>query len=360
MSFKNIRDQNVPMRLLGNMLRLSRVPNGLLFWGPGGVGKRLAAIEMAKAINCAAGGADACDECLSCRKVENGNHPDVMIVTPVKKSRIIDVDTINSLNSLAALHPFESKWRVFIIQEADRMGVAAQNHFLKTLEEPPGNSLFMLLTEYPGLLLPTIRSRCQRVRFGMLRPETVVDLLLRERDLPFDLAQSIAALSQGQMARALDLVDSGKRDDVLDLTQRLADGEDPIGLAEEFSKRLDARRTQISAALKAETDPSSAEVSREDREEAKKQQVALAEAIIRRDIMEYLYLIETWCRDELVYGMTQNVDQVLNRDQIARLRDAKGADYDKKFDAIEKARLYLERFLNEERVFRDLFFALAP
>lgn len=87
--------------------------------------------------------------------------------------------------------------------------------------------------------------------------------------------------------------------------------------------------------------------------------MALAEAIIRRDIMEYLYLLETWYRDELVYSTTGDEEQVLNRDQLERLRVAKGADYDQKFDAIEKARVYLERFLKEDRVFRDLFFVLS-
>ncbi len=360
MSFDRIRDQEVPVRLLRNMLGRKRVPNGLLFWGPGGVGKRLVAYELAKAINCVESEIDACDTCLSCRKVGSGNHPDVMVVTPVKKSRIIDVETINSVNNLAVLRPFESKWRVFIIQEADRMGVAAQNHFLKTLEEPPGNSLFILVTEYPGILLPTIRSRCQRVRFGMLKPKTVLELLLRERDLPRELAESIAALAQGQMARALDLVDSGKRDEVLEVTRRLASGDDPLALAEEFAKVIEARRIQVASAIKADADPSSADVSREDREENKRQQLALAEAIVRHDIMEYLYLLETWYRDELVFSVTQNVEQVLNRDQIVRLRESKPVDYDRKFRAVEKARLYLERFLSEERVFRDLFFALAP
>jgi len=359
MSFKNIQDQEVPVRLLRNMLRRNRVPNGLLFWGPGGVGKRLTAIEMAKAINCAKGDADACDACLSCRKVKSGNHPDVSVVMPVKKSRIIDVDTIQSVNDLAALRPFESRWRVFVFQEADRMGIAAQNHFLKTLEEPPGNSLFILVTEHPGLLLPTIRSRCQRVRFGILRPETVTELLLRERDLPREVANSIAALAQGQMVRALDLIDSGKREAVLEITKRLAEGEDPMAVAEDFAKNFEARRNQIEATIKADVDPVAAEASREDREEIRTQQMALAEALIRRDIMEYLYLLETWYRDELVYRTTGDAQKVLNRDQVDRLRAAKDADCDQKFAAIEKARVYLERFLKEDRVFRDLFFVLS-
>ena len=361
MSFRDIRDQHVPIRLLRNVLGRNRTPNGLLLWGPGGVGKRLTAMEFAKALNCVGrrenpANTDACDGCLSCRKVVSGNHPDVSILTPVKKSRVIDVDSVTSMNEMAALRAFESPWRVFIIQEADRMSISAQNHFLKTLEEPPGNSVFILLTEYPGLLLPTIRSRCQRLRFGALRPETVTELLMNSREVSEVTARAIAAVSQGQMSRALDLVDTDKRDVVLALVRDLAEGKDPVDLAEAFAKQLDARRSRIEAALKAEVDD---EVSREEREEQKKQQMALAEALIRRDIMDFLYLLETWCRDAFVCSVALDGAPILNRDHLDLLQRTPPGDFDRKLAAIEKARVYLERFLNEERVFRDLFFALA-
>lgn len=360
MSFGDIRDQDAPVRLLSQMLLRNRIPNGLLFWGAGGVGKRLTAIEMAKAINCTEAEGDACGHCLSCRKVDSRNHPDVAIIGPVKKSRIIDVETVRGINEMAMLRPFESRWRVFIIQEADRMGGPAQNHFLKTLEEPPGNSLFILLTEYPGLLLPTIRSRCQRVRFGALHPQTVCDLLRRERDLSPEAAEAIAAIAQGQMSRALDLVDSDKREVALDIVGRLDGGEDPLALAEDFSKYLGTKRDGIKGAIKAQfDDPEPGAAGREAREEQKMQQLALAEALIRRDIMELLYLFETWYRDRAVLAATGDLGQVLNRDHSARLERAGSADLGNVLAAIDKARLYLERFLNEERVFRDLFFALA-
>ncbi len=363
MSFGAIRDHDAALRLLRNMLQRNRIPNGLMFWGPGGVGKRLVALEMAKAINCTRRDGDACDTCLSCRKINNANHPDVTAIAPVKKSRIIDVETVRSITDLAALRPFESQWRVFVIQEADRMGVPAQNHFLKTLEEPPGRSLFILITEYPGMLLSTIRSRCQRVRFGALRPETVCDLLLQSRDLPRNVAESVAAVAQGQMSRAFDLVDSDRRDVVLDIARRLAEGEDPVALAEDFTKRLDLQRGQLETALKAELDTRAPnELSREDKEEQKTQYMALVESMVRRDIMEYLYLFQTWYRDALVYGATQDASRVFNRDHLDRLEAAgtsSAADADRRFAAINKARVYLERNLNVDRVFRDMFFVLA-
>lgn len=324
------------------------------------MGKRLTAFELAKAINCAQDAADACDTCLSCRKVKSGNHPDLTILAPVKKSRIIDVETVQSMNEFASLRALESRWRVFIVQDADRMGIPAQNHFLKTLEEPPSRSVFILITEFPGLLLPTIRSRCQRIRFGPLRPETVTDLLRRDRDLPEDLARSLGLIAQGQMSRALDLVDSDKREIALGITRRLAENADPLALAEEFAGHLKSRRDQIEAALQGETAASEAnEISREDRDALKEQQKALGEALIRRDIMEYLYLLETWYRDELVYSVTNDAERILNRDQEDRLKNVAPHAHEDKIAAIDKARLYLERFLNEERVFRDLFFVLA-
>lgn len=361
MSLAAVRDQDVAVRLLRNMLKRNRIPNGLLFWGPGGVGKRMAAVEFAKAVSCENAEFDACDKCLSCRKIEKGNHPDVAFITPVKRSRIINREAVEAINEMASLRPFESKWRVFVIQEAERMGIPAQNKFLKTLEEPPGNSIFILITENPDQLLPTIRSRCQRVRFGTLRPETVKDLLLEVRDLPEDLAESIAAVSQGQMSRALDLVDSDKRAIVLDIIEKLEGGADPLALASDFAGVLDNMRAQIRDAVQAEFEGVEQEVGREEREEIRKQQMALAEALIRRDIMEYLYLFETWCRDQEVFALTGDAARVLNRDQIPRLEKTpeSGAELDRKLAAIERARVYLERFLKEDRVFRDLFFVLA-
>lgn len=360
MSFSAIRDQEVALRLLGNVLTQNRVPNGLLFWGADGVGKRTTALEFAKAVNCAKGDGDACGVCLSCRKVDSGNHPDIKIIAPVKKSRNIDVETIESINEMAALRAFEGKWRVFIVLEADRMREPAQNHFLKTLEEPPGRSLFILISTFPRQLLPTIRSRCQMVRFRALRPDTIVELLQRNRDLDDTVALAVANLAQGQMSRALDLVDSERREIALSIPQHLADGSDPSSLADEFVQAIDAQRKNLEASIAADADSSASnEQSRDDKERAKEERQALVDAMARRDILEFLYLLETWYRDEAVIAATGRLDGVMNRDCAERIQKAISSDPGTKIEAIERARLYLDRFINEERVFRDLFFALA-
>lgn len=361
MSLAQVQDQAVPTRLLRNIITQGRIPNGLLFWGPEGVGKQYAALEFAKALSCQEGAGDACDECLSCRKITNGNHPDVKIIGPTSRSREILKAGIDFINDLASYRPFEANYRVIIIEEADRMRFEAQNHFLKTLEEPPSKTLFILMTASPRKLLPTIRSRCQQVRFGALQPETVKTLLSQHRAISPDIAEAIAAVSQGQMSRAFDLVDTDRRTIIADVLARLGDQEDPIILAAEFAKHLKAEAELIKSKIKTESqeeiDPK--EMSKEDLEEQKQAQEALIRALIRRATMENLYLMETWYRDVLVFHNTNGSGRILNTDLTGQLSKVSPAKITEKFKAIEKAWLYTERNLSTDRVFRDLFCTLS-
>lgn len=360
MSFAEIRDQAVPVRLLRNILRRGRVPHGLLLHGPEGVGKRLTAETFVKALYCEQGDGDACGACLACRKILSGNHPDLQHLHPKKRARIINTETIEELNALAALRPREGQWRTFIFHEAERMNATAQNKFLKTLEEPPGKSVFLLLSEHPRWLLPTIRSRCQSLRFGALSPETVANLLQTQRGIDESTALTLAAVSQGQMSRALAYLDTGTRAATLEFALRLQRGEDPLSLSEDFSAYLAERRTELERTLKAEAKEVDRKEMSADEVEAMKEalEAAVAERV-QAALMEYLYLLQTWYRDAWVYQATGDPQRLLNRDQATHLSQAPKSDYGAKLRAIEKARVYLERFIKEDRVFRDLFFALA-
>ena len=348
------------MRLLRNILKQGRMPNGLLFWGPEGVGKRFTALELAKAVNCTSGTFDACDECLSCRKVTSGNHPDVKIVAPAGKTRLINVEAIESITELCAYRPFEGNWRVILVQDVDRMNEPAQNHFLKTLEEPASKTAFVLQSAYPNRLLPTIRSRCQQVRFGTLQPSTVSAIVRREHGLDATTADALAAVAGGQVSRALDLVTTNKRQAVLEMAGRLNGGEDPLLVSELFVAHLKEATEALKSALASEMeDDAPPDMTREDLADQKKEQEAFIEGQVRRDYLEYLYLFETWYRDAWVYASTQDEQLVLNRDQIPALEQHAGSGYPDKLAAIEQAWVYIERNLAIDRIFRDLFFALA-
>jgi len=222
-------------------------------------------------------------------------------------------------------------------------------------------TMFVLVTPSPRLLLPTIRSRCQQVRFGALSPATVAELLRQSHDLPEATALALAAVAQGQMSRALDLVVSGKRDAVLHVLEQLAGGADPMAMSETFAAHVRQQQDALRAALKAEAEnQEDDDAPRADTEDAKSEQEAMVEAMLRRDLMEYLYLMLAWCRDEWVYRAAGGMPCVLNRDQEARLAKGAANAGPARLEAIDKAWLYIERNLSVERVFRDLFFKLTP
>jgi DNA polymerase-3 subunit delta' len=173
------------------------------------VGKRRTAVAVAQALNClqpeTAGPfeRDACGECAACKRIERGVHPDVIIIEPGDTGSI-KIEQIRDVVERAAYRPFEGRRRVVIIDEADAMVPAAQNAMLKTLEEPPSASNFILVSSMPDALLPTVRSRCPRLRFAALAPSEVAGVLMRDHDYSEVEARAAAAEADGSVGRALD------------------------------------------------------------------------------------------------------------------------------------------------------------
>lgn len=179
-----------------------------LFAGPDGIGKRTLALRLAQSLNCAASTAgEPCGECRSCRRIGQGLHADVQIVSvpPADEDRQhkeISVEQIREIERAIALNPFEGRTRVVIIDPADAMSVAAQNAFLKTLEEPSPRVCLALVTSRPAQLLETVRSRCRRLEMRFV-PVAVVEGALLDRGLEPTRAGLLARLSRGRAAWAL-------------------------------------------------------------------------------------------------------------------------------------------------------------
>ena len=210
MPFRDVVGHNTRLRLLRGAVARGTLPPSLLFSGPSGVGKRLVATAMAQVLNCPAASAtaaaiDACGSCSSCRRIERGLHPDVVLVEPGDNGSI-GVEPIRQLTGRSAYKPFEGRCRVVIVDDADRLMWSAQNALLKTLEEPQGSSQFVLVTAYPDLLLPTVRSRCQHLRFGQLTRADVIEVVRRVGEADTGEVQAAAALAGGSAGRAFALM----------------------------------------------------------------------------------------------------------------------------------------------------------
>ena len=205
MPFAQIAGHRRLLELTARAARRGTLPPALVFGGPEGVGKRRAAVALAQLVNCAAPTeeADACGVCPSCRRIARGVHPDVLIVEP-GESGSIKIDQVREAIERSAYRPFEGRRRVVIVDEADAMAAEAQNALLKTLEEPPSSSMFVLITCRPDVLLPTVRSRCQRLRFGRLAAAEVASVLERDHEYAADAARAAAAAADGSVGRALD------------------------------------------------------------------------------------------------------------------------------------------------------------
>jgi DNA polymerase-3 subunit delta' len=166
MSFNELRQQPVVAGQLQRSLERGRIAHAYLFYGPRGSGKEAMARTLAKALNCLEKDSDSCDHCDSCRRIDETVHPDVYWVRPESKSRRITVDKIREFERAINLKPTIARMKVGMIVDADCMNEEAANAFLKTLEEPPAQTVILLLTAEPQRLLPTVLSRCLRISFG--------------------------------------------------------------------------------------------------------------------------------------------------------------------------------------------------
>jgi DNA polymerase-3 subunit delta' len=240
MPFRDVIGHRRLLALLSRSIHRGSLPPSLIFAGPSGVGKRLTAIAAAQAANCleprihlsTPGSAldarpsaparqdetsaleielDACGRCPACSRIARGVHPDVLILEP-GDSGSIRIDPVRVVIDSAGYRPFEGRMRVVIVDQADALVAPAQNALLKTLEEPPTASMFILVTARPDALLPTVRSRCPRLRFGPLAPGDVAAALIAQGRSEAE-ARAVAATAEGSVGLALqasagDLVES--------------------------------------------------------------------------------------------------------------------------------------------------------
>ena len=238
MSFSNVLGQGQAKHILSQALSHSRLSHAYLFYGPDSIGKKLMAVEFAKALNCLSSAPDnACGNCDSCRKIESRVHPDFFFLEPTKstptaREAAIKIDEIRELQKKLGFLPYEAKAKVAVVDQVEKMNLQACNAFLKTLEEPPSSTVLILITSNIYKLLPTMISRCQGIRFNPLTPEHIREILQKQEAPEWNPGEIDLRVgrSQGQVSRALSE----------EATQTSAYRREMIGLIDQVSfKRMD-------------------------------------------------------------------------------------------------------------------------
>lgn len=201
-AFDAIAGQVHALRLLRRLIEKDRLPHAMLFSGIDGCGRQTCAKATAMVINCmAAAGSSACGQCRSCRKMEAGVHPDLVVVKP--STVLIKIDQIRALYKEVRHAPLEGQFRVIVINDAQTMNSEAANALLKLLEEPPRGTIFILTATEANDLLPTIVSRCQKISFQPLPATQIADYLVLQRKMKPQHALVLSTLSCGSLGKAI-------------------------------------------------------------------------------------------------------------------------------------------------------------
>jgi DNA polymerase-3 subunit delta' len=301
MAFRDFSAQSQGVQLLQRSLARGRLGHAYLF-----TGDQIAALEnlartLAKTLNCQQPvktngvATDCCDECLSCRKIENENHADIHWARPESKSRVITIDQTRELMREIQLKPTEAEFKVAIIAGADRLNPQAANAFLKTLEEPPAKSVLILLSTEPARILETILSRCLRLNFSAetaraLEPEQAVWL---------QQFSSAAAGEQKSLFGRYRLLDA-------------------------LLQRLGAIRAQVDETLSARSPLEKyGDAEKDLRERWEDELTAAIEAEYRRRRAEVLLLLQWWLRDVWLHTLAVgeallHLPQIAGADEIAK------------------------------------------
>lgn len=302
--FQNIVGHNKIISHLKNAIQMDKVSHAYIINGEENSGKKMLAEAFAMALQCEEGQAEPCGNCRSCRQAKDRNQPDIIYigeddVLEDKKTKSISVDEIRTLlNNDIVIKPYSSKYKVYIVDNAEKMNVQAQNALLKTIEEPPAYGVIILLTTNADSFLPTILSRCILLNIKTVEEEQIKKHLMKKYQVPDYKAEICAAFAQGNVGKAIQLASSDSfnemKHEVLSLVKKM----DEVELYE------------LGLTIKSIT-------------------------TYKQRMNEFLDLLTLWYRDVLYMKATDDVNNLIFKDEV----------YDIKKQAAKKSYSGIENIL---------------
>ena len=292
-----------------------KVSHAYILTGEAGMGRKSLANAFALTLLCEKGKSEPCMECHACRQVLSGNHPDLIYVTHEKPASIGVDDIREQINDTVMVRPYSSYYKVYIVDEAEKMTQQAQNALLKTIEEPPSYAIIILLTTNQEAFLPTILSRCVQLKLKPLKDFVVKSYLVGSMNIPEAEADVYAAFARGNLGKAITIASSddfkAMHKEMLNLLKHIRNM-DISDLIEYIQK------------LKEE----------------------------HLDIYECLDFMQMWYRDVLLYKVTKDINLLIFKDEYRTINEiSKNSGYDgieRILESIDKTKVRLDANVNME------------
>lgn len=308
---------------LKNAISMGKVSHAYILNGPEGAGKRMIAEAFARALQCENHDTEGCGKCRSCHQAENLNHPDIIYVNHEKPNTISVADIREQINGTIDIKPYNttSQYKVYIVDEAEKMNEQAQNALLKTIEEPPAYAVILLLTTNADAFLQTIRSRCVTLELKAVADEKIHNMLMRNYQVVDYKADVCVAFAQGNVGKAILLAGSQTFNELKDQTIRLV------------RKLRDTEVADIMSEVKAIEE--------------------------FEQIDDFFDLLLLWYRDVLIYKASGSDAKLIYKDQANEIaRQAEDCFFDglnRILDGISQARRRLHFNVNQDMTLELLF-----
>lgn len=300
---------------LQNAIKLQKVSHAYILDGEEGAGKNMLARAFAQTLQCERGGTESCGECHSCKQAMSGNQPDIITVTHEKPASIGVEDIRGQLCGDIQIKPYSSPYKIYIVDEAEKMTVQAQNALLKTIEEPPAYGVIMLLTTNADAFLPTILSRCVTLKLRPVKNEIIRPYLMEKYHIPDYQAEVCTAFARGNVGKA----------------ERLAQSEQFAELKSHLLHLLrhlrDMEVYELTEAVRSASE-------------------------YKTEINDYLDLMALWFRDVLLFKATRQIDGLVFAEEInaisAQAQKSSYEGLERILKALEKAKVRLNANVNFE------------